>query len=711
MPPFVSDEWLGTVTLTPEDPVVAGSWGTWTLTYTVGKYGVDEGGTVRIAQRFCSDRGTPQFNAPTADHFTSIYWDTQGTAQISARFDPKAGVRPYQKCVVLNIVDGTLAPGDQVKVIFGDTSGGSPGLRAQTFRESHHRWQVLVDCFGTGLFHLLGTSPEQTIVPGEPAKLVATARAYRGSATLHVKAEDTWGNPVRDYMPSVDQRPLHGGRVQVTDTKLKLESTANSTRLNSWSVAGKTLHALWGDPHGQTEETVGTGTLEEYFAFARDWSQLDFTGHQGNDFQITDEFWKRLQDVVQQFDKPEKFVVLLGEEWSGNTTSGGDRNVYFLEGTGPLLRSSRWQVDLPPDEALDAYPLDELFARLKQLPKVQDGRMAALVVPHVGGRYADLAWHVPELEPVIEICSAWGVFEWQIEEAFRRGYKVGFSAASDGHKGRPGSSYPGAGTFGIYGGLTCAWAEQRTRSGVWDAYFGRRTVATTGKRIGLQFEVWSDAAGPVPLGGSLPYAEEVTVATRVAGTAPIDRVEFFLGTECVSRALPCIGRTAPGEGLLVVWSGARLKGRGRQVDWDGGLRIQGAKILAAEPYGFDLPGQGIIEQTPQHVAWVSSTTGDEDGVLLQLDQWSDAAELSVQLPQGLYTLPLGELDLNGAMIPLGGERMQLEFRRMPANPRPWDVTLHRTISIPRTGGPLWVRITQTDGHRAWASPVWIEPAK
>ena len=46
-------ERLGTVTLEPCAPVVAGSYQQWTLTLTVGSYGIDERGTIKIAQRSC----------------------------------------------------------------------------------------------------------------------------------------------------------------------------------------------------------------------------------------------------------------------------------------------------------------------------------------------------------------------------------------------------------------------------------------------------------------------------------------------------------------------------------------------------------------------------------------------------------------------------------------------------------------------------------
>ena len=44
----------------------------------------------------------------------------------------------------------------------------------------------------------------------------------------------------------------------------------------------------WGDTQAQTASTVGVGTPDEYFAYARDCAAIDFTTHQGNDFILSD---------------------------------------------------------------------------------------------------------------------------------------------------------------------------------------------------------------------------------------------------------------------------------------------------------------------------------------------------------------------------------------------------------------------------------------
>ena len=212
-------------------------------------------------------------------------------------------------------------------------------------------------------------------------------------------------------------------------------------------VAAAPLRRYWGDLHGQSGETIGMGTAENYFRYARDLAFVDIVGHQGNDFQITDAFWKKLNRLTAEFDAPGRFVCLPGYEWSGNTGMGGDRNIFFRREGRPIRRSSHILVE--GRTSTDAiYTADELFRAL-------DGE-DAVVIAHVGGRYADIGYaHDGRLERSVEVHSTWGTFEWLLHDAFERGYRVGVVCHSDDHKGRPGATRPGASTFGAIGGLTC----------------------------------------------------------------------------------------------------------------------------------------------------------------------------------------------------------------------------------------------------------------
>ena len=119
-------ERLGTVTLEPCAPVVAGSYQQWTLTLTVGSYGIDEGGTIKIAQRLACDMQPAQFSDPAAPAYCTV--QTNGAAKLAPRFAPKGHERPWMIwCVVIDVYDGSLAPGDTVTVVLGERSGRFAG--------------------------------------------------------------------------------------------------------------------------------------------------------------------------------------------------------------------------------------------------------------------------------------------------------------------------------------------------------------------------------------------------------------------------------------------------------------------------------------------------------------------------------------------------------------------------------------------------------
>ena len=221
-------------------------------------------------------------------------------------------------------------------------------------------------------------------------------------------------------------------RLEVTDQASGLRATSNPIRIGAELPAER---RWWGDLHGQSGETVGTNPSADYFHYARYTACADFTCHQGNDFQITDAFWARLRREVDEIHQDGEFVCFHGYEWSGNTEVGGDRNVIFrgIPDADDIWRSGRWLIEdrRPLDPARDALTLDALYARLR-------GRDDVMLLPHVGGRRAELRWIEPELEPVVEVHSAHGTSEWFLQQALATGVRVGFVAGSDDHMGTPG---------------------------------------------------------------------------------------------------------------------------------------------------------------------------------------------------------------------------------------------------------------------------------
>ena len=182
-----------------------------------------------------------------------------------------------------------------------------------------------------------------------------------------------------------------------------------------------------------------------------------------------------------------------------------------------------------------------------------DARLGSFV-PHVGGRYAPLEWHDPELEPLVDGYSEWGEFEWFLKEALEKGYRVGFTAGSDDHKGRPGAAYPGSGSFGVYGGLTCIQAESLTREGLWMAIRARRCYGTTGQRILIDA-----TADGHPMGSAFEAEEAPEIVVHVVGTAPIERIDVFRGLEEVYSYPEAPERSE--DRVRLAWSGPRIRAR------------------------------------------------------------------------------------------------------------------------------------------------------
>lgn len=707
----------GWAEIDPPGPVVAGSTGTWRVIYHVGRYGVDDGGVIKIAWRDVSDWAAPQFSDPKAPGYATV--STTGTATLRPAFDRQRYIRPWRLCVTIDVSDDSLTEGDTVTLTFGDISGGSPGSRAQTFCKEAFEFRVSVDWCGTWVYTEV-SSPKFEIVSGPPHRLVVLnpSEAMSGEATwVGVRAEDLWGNVCTGYdgVVRIDAAGLAGlpdayrfgpedrgvrrfegvvapgagvYRVRAADAEVGLDATGNPLRC----VESPASHRpLWGDLHGQSEETVGTNPVASYFRFARESALVDFIGHQGNDFQITRDVWAEIRKQTAAYNEPGRFVTFLGYEWSGNTPLGGDHNVYLAGDDGPLHRSSHVLIPDKSDLDTDCMHITDLYAALKG--------HGALLTPHVGGRYASFEWHDPELERLIEVYSEWGAFEWFLKEALEKGYRVGFVAGSDDHKGRPGAAHPGSGSFGVYGGLTCVYARDLSRGALWEALVARRCYGTTGQRILLDV-----TAGGRPMGSDLCASSPPEIAIRVWGTAPVERVDIFRGTRPIYSFPETQTRAA--DRVRIAWSGQRIRARKRLVRWDGALEIDRGRILKAEGYAFDSPAEGIQETSERAVSWKSVTTGDADGVVLTLDA---PPETRLSFNTGVLNraLTLKEIADGPVRIDAGGVDMQVVFEQLPLGAGRDVAFTFREPDLPPGCHPYWARVLQVDGAKAWASPIYV----
>jgi len=733
-------EHMGAITLSPAGPFFAGAHEELTLVYTAGTFGIDDTGMLKISWRTTSDTSKPQFDKPQVENFTTV--EASNGAKLEVWFD-RLNIRPWGNTLLIRVGRGYLRAGDTLTIRFGDRRQGSPGWRLQTNVEKNVELRTSVDAFATYEFCEL-KHPAFDLVAGPAAswKAILPSLAVVGEPfRLALVAEDRWGNPTADAAQTftlVASQPLRGLLETIAikkgegprvieglvadgegDVELRLLADGKEVmRANPLRVVKQTsLRRYWGDLHGQSGETIGMGSAEDYFRYARDKAFIDIVGHQGNDFQITDAFWKKLNELTAEFDAPGKFVCLPGYEWSGNTGMGGDRNVFYRREGRPIRRSSHILVQ--GETSTDAiYTADALFRALEG----ED----AIVIAHVGGRYADVKYaHDGRLERAVEVHSTWGTFEWLLHDAFEKGFRVGVVCHSDDHKGRPGATRPGASSFGAVGGLTCYFMPELTRDALFDALRKRHHYGTTSPRVFI--DVRGTADEPVtrfsddPLLG--PAQEEkvtqvmmgdivrpggvpMRLTVEVIGTAPIERVDVLHGTRVAATFRNCAAADL-GRRVRLLWQGAEYRGRGRETLWNGKLKISGNRIARFAAVNFLNPERKVIETEPGTLTWTSVTTGNLAGIDLWLDD-ARAGSLSIETNVVSGMVELAALADQTIAFGGGGLGRQLSVYRLPENDWSRSLKLEHIVQFSGSADlPIWLRVTQADGNQAWTSPIYL----
>ena len=683
------------------------------------------GARFALARRWPSDWGLPQWtDARSENHMRVDAPDGVGLQLALAR---RHTWHPFDHVMEIELCQ-PLPAGARLQASFGASGEGSAGFRVQTFIEEASPLSIrLLPAPGATWVEI--ARPVVRIVGAAPSLLVLTApaRVQAGRAfELHLRAQDIWGNPATLDAPlpvclagpdGVEARvaiPLEGWcrtRLSIgsagihrvtarTEGDDRFEATSNPVEVSDDAPVAQ---LVWGDLHAQSVIGCGVRSIADYFRHARDFAATDFSSHQANCFLVSGDEWEETQRVTQAFNEAGRFVTLLGVEWSAAARLGGDHNLYFPGDRAELRRCSHQYVADKSDLHTDLPHVDDLHAHYRGTD--------TLVALHVGGRTADLQFHAPALDRLLEVHSTHATSEWFLFEALRRGYRMGVVAGSDSVDGRSGASHPGRmGVRNLRGGLTAVEVPELTRGALWEALKAKRCYATTGERILLSFtagdhRMGDEASLRLAAGDNLPAFD-----VRVAGTAAIEAIEFFRD-DVLLRHHDVLGAVSGvSERVRVAWRGASAPGnweKARMV-WDGELVVEGARILDAVPWAFDTPSQGFTHQGPQRVAWHSTTAGDWDGVVLTLDR-ADAATLRFHSVPLTLQIPIGDVGPAGWQHELQEPWRALEIRRLP--PRDPPSTLRHAFHDPE---PLpgwhayWVRVRQVDGAYAWSTPIYLQ---
>lgn len=722
------------------DRVVAGSLEEVVFTYTVGGSGIADSGWLKLCFRYYSDWDLQTTTPDGRDFATArvvsrslIGGASEGGAATVQRlvtsYDVKGGERPFQKSLLIHVVDGYLRPGDVIEIRCGERRFGGPGTRMQTFVEDEFEVHLFVDPLGTSRMAHAGVH-RIAVVPGAPERVVVqgprVVRSQVSSIHLHAHLEDRWGNTCSDTSATL-HAIIDGVTVASAGTPAKGWSRASlcvpaaSARVGvvaqtSTAVlqSGETVvdvvddfpapRAYFCDLHVHSNDTVGTQDTDWNLRYARDVAALDVLGYTANDFQITDDAWDDVVKACRKISKDGTFVCFPGVEWCGTPGAGGDHNVVFLGEDTTLARSLEWHQRMATTALTpQTWPVTQLYAAYEKDPE------SYLLIPHVGGRRAVLDWHHPELERLIEVHSTWGSSPWFLEDALARGLRLGASAASDEHRGRPGAGAPGANIFGGFGGLTGVIAPALSAGDIGRSLRARRTWATTGARAVALLH-----SGDNWMGDEFTTdTNELGIEYALYGTTGWDDVAVYDSAGLIwHRDLHAeVGLSR--DLVRIRWGGARHRDRYRWATWSGGLRIDGTAVEDVIPWAITHPEQ-IIDSDGPTVAWDTKTYGSDIGFVVRLADLSRARfEFDTTVREEKLS---ASAILSGADLMAEGHRditvgaLNLRFRvERIADPKalPTTATGGLNLHLPEGNSAIYLRGNQFDGHQVWTSPLFV----
>ncbi len=269
---------------------------------------------------------------------------------------------------------------------------------------------------------------------------------------------------------------------------------------------------FWGDIHGHTLYSDGSGLPEEAYQFARDVALLDFaalTDHSEHfprigDNDVFGEF-KNYIRITNEFNQPNRFVTLVAMEWTpdyivrGDDVANGHLNFYFEGGDMPFFSTLTHQ-----------NPYD-LYDYVRKNSKSRF--MAWTHHTNMGQFGSDFAFYDEKINRLVEIYSIHGSSEtygddnlvhpvgeiqepgYSVRDALRMGRKLGIMSSSDTHDGRLGHSivHTSANHYNQYpytlagyrlyhryrGGITGIFAKKLSRESVFNALYNRSCFAST----------------------------------------------------------------------------------------------------------------------------------------------------------------------------------------------------------------------------------------
>lgn len=538
------------------------------IIFEVGEEGIDEGGLLFLSSEAFWFWSEAQTGSPLGEGFT--------TARLLDGDGDGDGVRlvPGEQGAAFRVEGRSLSKGERIEVVYG---AGSAYARVDRYAERGAEIMIAIDADGDGFRRWIEDSPRLDIHGRTGARMVAygPADAAPGESFEVVLAlvdgrgnRARWlGSPPRESEASVEPalarfdfdilpestlglagdshnrtstaRPDESHRVTLTPASgvgtLRLKAIGRGPLegleavLPPIIVRESDARLVWGDLHGHSQLSDGTGTPSDYFDYARDVARLDviaLTDHDHWGPRPLDErqdLQDRLFATIDAHQVPGRFITIPGFEWT--SWIHGHRHVLYFDAIGDAKRP---QILSSIDEDTDRP--DELWSALR-------GKNALTFAHHSAGEPIATNWAFapdPILEPVTEIASVHGQSEspetplavrggipgYFVSDTLAAGYRLGFIGSGDSHDGHPGLAQIASGQSGLAG----LFVRALDRTNVLDTLRRRHTFATNGIRPFFSVTIDETPMGETRIADATE--REPTLLVRYEGTAPVERVEL-----------------------------------------------------------------------------------------------------------------------------------------------------------------------------------------
>ena len=726
-------ELVGKVWITPSDPVRARDYITLTLYYRVGPYGIKEGGFFSI--HICNqvDMPPPQMKDPKAPDYLTV--STTGEAELSVEYkrNPDSPPNSYEgRCpsrLFVSVIKGSLKEGDEVILVYGDTTYGSPGIRAQSITQDDGRFYAETDYDATGVQRPVGWGTIK-VVGSDPHRIVMVAPSFvkvNEKFPIKLRIEDKFGNVATGFQGTVHVQLNNKNITDAVFTKnRKLVTTLGPVSIDRedtlfftaedpvTGLSGRSnpvivkkeinKYLFWGELHGHSHASDGMEQPHEYYEFARDVAFCDFAALTDHDFWFTDRDWKENSRITKSYNNSPHFVTFMAYEWTQNFRSDeGHHNVYYLDDTGPLV-----SVVHHPTEP-------ELFSELKN--RVDPERVIVIPHAHKPGTWTNLD---PQIKLLAEIYSKHGMFEWY-GNRFSARAPIGFVAGSDEHSGHPGNSQQGY--WEVHGGITAVYAEKLNRSSLWEGLRKRCVYATTGCRAILDIRTEEGH-----MGDSITVSKPPVVTAVAVGDGPIEKIDIIRdGSIVQTKDLVKVERGNAGKRFLLKFFSPSDPGGDKYAAplldgaFEGIITLKNNSFKEFQPVGLDGWRDEIVRINDNEASVKVQMRGDVDGLLFAL-QSPNQGELLYNGKCGMFRFNLKNMPQEGCSYSQSDGIVTFlphSRRTRKANPaiaiiRPVSdnsqdrVTISFKESERLTGMHYYyARLTHLDQSIAWSSPIWI----